>query len=98
MAPSHDILSTAPGGVYDFFTGSSVASAHIAGVAALLKQVRPDAGYGEIAAALRAATPIGAGTANSEAPNVCLAMQRICSGSQASGAPACQAVRRCGQG
>ena len=98
VAPSHDILSTAPGGVYDFFTGSSVASAHIAGVAALLKQVRPDAGYGEIAAALRAATPFGAGTANSEAPNVCLAMQRICSGSQASGAPACQAVRRCGQG
>ena len=40
-APSADVLSTATGDSYDFYSGSSVASAHIAGIAALLRELRP---------------------------------------------------------
>ncbi|MEM6549441.1 MAG: S8 family serine peptidase [Pseudomonadota bacterium] len=40
-APGNDILSTRSGGGYDFFSGSSVAAAHMSGVAALLLQSRP---------------------------------------------------------
>jgi hypothetical protein len=40
--PGVDVLSTAPRGTYDFFNGSSFAAAHVAGVAALLLELRPD--------------------------------------------------------
>jgi len=35
-APGVDILSTAPNGKYDFYSGSSVATAHVSGVVALM--------------------------------------------------------------
>ena len=38
-APGTDILSTAPDARYDFFSGSSVAAAHVAGVVALMLEV-----------------------------------------------------------
>lgn len=41
-APGVDILTTVPGGGYDFLTGSSMASAHVAGVLALLLERRPN--------------------------------------------------------
>ncbi|HSM14169.1 MAG TPA: S8 family serine peptidase [Thermoanaerobaculia bacterium] len=41
VAPGYDILTTGPGGTYDFFTGSSFAAAHVSGVAALLLEARP---------------------------------------------------------
>ncbi len=40
-APGTDVLSTAPGGAYDFYTGSSIAAAHASGVAALLLDAAP---------------------------------------------------------
>lgn len=40
-APGVDIITTAPGGGYDFYSGSSVAAAHVSGVAALLLQHEP---------------------------------------------------------
>ncbi|MGF1447352.1 MAG: S8 family serine peptidase [Pikeienuella sp.] len=52
FAPGRDILSTAPRGSYDFFSGSSIAAAHVSGIAALIREVRPDLGPSEIGAAL----------------------------------------------
>lgn len=45
-APGHDILTTQPNGGYDFSSGSSMAAAHVSGIAALLLSLSPrmDAG------------------------------------------------------
>lgn len=40
-APGIDILTTAPGDSYDFFSGSSLAAAHVSGIAALLLELDP---------------------------------------------------------
>ena len=40
-APGHDILSTEPGGGYDFSSGSSMAAAHVSGSVALLLSLDP---------------------------------------------------------
>lgn len=63
-APGVDILTTVPRKGYDFLTGSSLAAAHVSGVAALLLERRPDLGPEELAAVLertaRASNPHGA--------------------------------------
>jgi subtilisin family serine protease len=41
-APGDDILTTQPGGGYDFSSGSSMAAAHVSGVAALLVSLAPE--------------------------------------------------------
>jgi subtilisin family serine protease len=40
-APGNDILTTQPGGGYDFTTGSSMAAAHVSGIVALLLALAP---------------------------------------------------------
>ena len=40
-APGDDILTTQPGGGYDFTSGSSMAAAHVSGIAALLLSLSP---------------------------------------------------------
>ncbi|OOG56573.1 S8 family serine peptidase [Rhodanobacter sp. C03] len=40
-APGNDILTTQPGGGYDFTSGSSMAAAHVSGIAALLLSLAP---------------------------------------------------------
>ena len=40
-APGNDILTTQPGGGYDFTSGSSMAAAHVSGIAALLLAADP---------------------------------------------------------
>ena len=42
IAPGQDILTTVPQQGYDFMTGSSFATPHVVGIAALLLQVHPD--------------------------------------------------------
>jgi subtilisin family serine protease len=42
IAPGQDILTTVPHQAYDFMTGSSFATPHVTGVAALLLQLHPD--------------------------------------------------------
>jgi subtilisin family serine protease len=58
-APASGVLSTAPGGTYDFFSGASVAAAHVSGVAALMRQVAPDLEPAAARAALRRAVAPG---------------------------------------
>lgn len=43
-APGNDILTTQPGGGYDFTSGSSLAAAHVSGIAALLLSLTPGLG------------------------------------------------------
>lgn len=40
-APGTDVLTTVPGQAYDFFSGSSLAAAHVSGVVALLLEHQP---------------------------------------------------------
>lgn len=49
LAPGFEILSTAPGGHYDYLSGSSLAAAHVAGIAALLLELDPRLALSEIA-------------------------------------------------
>lgn len=48
VAPGQDILTTVPHESYDFMTGSSFATPHVAGVIALLLQLHPDWQVGDI--------------------------------------------------
>ncbi|WP_109125071.1 S8 family serine peptidase [Dyella sp. C11] len=41
-APGNDILTTQPGGGYDFTSGSSMAAAHVSGIVALLLSISPN--------------------------------------------------------
>ena len=51
-APGSGIVSTVFGGGFDVYSGTSMASPHVAGVAALLASVHPDAGPAELRALL----------------------------------------------
>lgn len=54
LAPGFEILSTVPGGRYDFSSGSSLAAAHVTGIAALLLELDPDLDPAALAARLPA--------------------------------------------
>ena len=65
-APGASVLSTSNDGGYETRSGTSMASPHAAGVAALMAAVRPDATAGELRAmmlqaASRSSLPVGAG-------------------------------------
>ncbi len=51
-APGIDVLTTAPGGTYDFRSGSSLAAAHVTGIAALLLERNPRLTAAEVRALL----------------------------------------------
>lgn len=57
-APAADVLVTAPGGGFDFASGSSVAAAQIAGVGALLRERVPELGPAAAEALLRRAQAV----------------------------------------
>ncbi len=48
LAPSDGVLSTRKGGDFGPFGGTSAAAPHVAGIAALIKSVRPDASPAEV--------------------------------------------------
>jgi subtilisin family serine protease len=51
-APGRDILTLTPGGAYDFDTGSSLATAHVSGAAALLLALDPSLSAADVQALL----------------------------------------------
>ena len=55
-APGLEVLSTGPGGIYDFFSGSSLAAAHAAGIAALLLERAPGLTPAAVRTILRASS------------------------------------------
>ncbi|MEL6766013.1 MAG: S8 family serine peptidase [Pseudomonadota bacterium] len=69
QAPGLDVISTAPEGAYDFFSGSSIAAAYVSGVAALLVERGSDLRT----VALREAL-LGGADGPSEAVSACLAV------------------------
>lgn len=52
-APGEEILTTVPGGGYDFFSGSSLATAQVSGIAALALEIKPEIGPHGLAELLR---------------------------------------------
>jgi len=52
VAPGTDIISTTPGGNYDFLSGSSLAAAHVTGIVALLLERDPALTPGRVQAIL----------------------------------------------
>lgn len=51
-APGVDIVAAAPGGAYDVSTGTSMAAAHVAGIAALMLEKKPNMTPADVRAAL----------------------------------------------
>lgn len=81
-APGVNIISTMPGGRFSLFSGTSMATAHVSAVAALLIQAKPDLSLAELTEALEATAEdlgqrgrdprFGAGRVNA-----CLALERL---------------------
>lgn len=70
-APGQDILTLAPGGRYDYASGSSLAAAHVTGVLALLRALNPALRASTAAAALSDAED------SSAAVDACRAVRRL---------------------
>ena len=56
-APGHDVPTTLPGGRWGFVSGSSYAAAHVAGLAALLTELRQSLAPSQVRAKLLASAP-----------------------------------------
>ena len=70
-APGVDVLSLAPDDGYQLSTGSSIATAHVSGIAALMLQVRPSLTPRDVRAILTStAKPLAVGENSSFAPRL----------------------------
>ena len=81
-APGIEILTTAPRDSYDFLSGSSLATAHVTGVVALLLQHRQNLNQDELWALLTAtarpiAMPVGNGSAAISVIDACAALGKL---------------------
>lgn len=74
-APGADVLTTQPQGSYDFMSGSSLAAAHVSGVAALLLEQRPRLAQPSLRELLEA-TSNPSGTVTGDV-NACAALARL---------------------
>lgn len=74
-APGNDILTTQPGGGYDFSSGSSMAAAHVSGIAALLLALSPELSAQSVYDQLDRTTKAVAGTQQVDAATAVDAME-----------------------
>jgi subtilisin family serine protease len=81
-APGNRVLSTAPGGTWGYFSGSSYAAAHVSGVAAVLLERSP----GLTPDALRAALVPASGVGPPAVLDACGALMRVAATGGASAA------------
>jgi subtilisin family serine protease len=72
LARGRDVLSLAPEGHYDFFSGSSLAAAEVSGLIALLKSERPRLTAPEAESLLNASSRSG-----TSGPNACAALAAL---------------------
>lgn len=75
-APGRDVISLAPGGHYDFYSGSSLATAEVSGLIALLRSQRPRLTAHEAQALLADSAHTASGVATSS-PNACAALATL---------------------
>ena len=76
QAPGRDVVSLAPEGHYDFYSGSSLATAEITGVIALLRAQRSHLSAQQAQALLDAAAG-GDSLSPSVVPNACVALEML---------------------
>lgn len=69
LAPGHDVLSLAPQGHYDYYSGSSLATAEITGIVALLRSRHPHLSGQEAVALLETDSP--------SMPDACAALRAL---------------------
>ncbi len=74
LAPGRDVISLAPQGHYDFFSGSSLATAEVSGLVALLRSVRPGLTAGEAKELLLSSSSDASDGLRGPTPNACAAL------------------------
>jgi subtilisin family serine protease len=82
-APGNQVLSTKPQHEYDFYSGSSLSAAHIAGLAALIRQRKP-----HLSANLVKELIVTTAEPQSHAANACRALSRVVEGGECTQSPA----------
>jgi len=81
-APGRDVISLAPGGYYDFYSGSSLATAEVSGLIALLRAQRPRLTAREAETLLFSSEAATSGDLPASAPNACAALVKMLKRSQ----------------
>ncbi len=76
MAPGIDVITTTAAGKYEYESGSSLSTAHVTGVVALLKELRPELTLGEIRSLLDRATNQGEAVQLGSV-NACMAVNEL---------------------
>lgn len=73
-APGQEILTTLPHATYNFMSGSSFAAAHISGLIALLLELRPTLGSGQILSMLQTSLAHSSSSQAVNTVNACVAV------------------------
>jgi hypothetical protein len=81
-APGTDILTTQPGGGYDFTSGSSMAAAHVSGIVALLLSISPNLDPNSIRELLLSSSKVVGGMRQVDAAAAVIALRNTLSTSR----------------
>ena len=76
-APGNDILTTQPGGGYDFTSGSSMAAPHVTGIAALLLSLAPRLDAGTVHQLLLQSSKVSNGTLQVNAASAVITLRSL---------------------